>query len=154
MMRMVNTFIGTGRKRFVEHLYSVNTLFCLSVLSVSIDKADRRNTVFTEYKFSTNLFLPVPMKVFTILIIMFCGTFAHLKNISFQLEDPIQGSRAMHNLLCSNVKLTRKVLTRNLLRSLMQLRVGTNEVERYAMMMNKQSVRGLRNKGFLKLELF
>ena len=70
------------------------------------------------------------MKVITIILIMFCGTFAHLRNISLHLEDPNQGSRAMHNLLCNNVKLTRKVLTNNILRSLTQSSVRTNEVER------------------------
>ena len=57
------------------------------------------------------------------------GTFAYLNVISLDLVDPGRGSRAMHDLLVNNVKLTRKVLTKNLLKSLMEAGVGTNEVE-------------------------
>ena len=90
------------------------------------------------------------MKVNIIIIMFICGTFAHLRNISSLLEDPNRGSRAMHNLLCSNVKLTRKVLTKNLLRSLTGLSVGTNEVEIFATIVCKQNVRKGRNKKLIR----
>ena len=78
------------------------------------------------------------------------GTFAHLNMIATNLEDPRWGSRAMHNLLCSNIKLSRKVLTKNLLRSLMELNVGTNEVETFARNVCKQNVRKDRNKKLIR----
>ena len=72
-------------------------------------------------------------------------TFAHIRDISFNLADPPKGSRVMHSFLCSNLKLTRKVLTKNLLRKMMNMNVGTNEVERYVLRTSSQSVRNERN---------
>ena len=41
--------------------------------------------------------------------------FAHLHHISLDLQDPSMGSRAMHDLLISNLKLTKRNLTVDLL---------------------------------------
>ena len=57
-----------------------------------------------------------------------------------------RGSRAMHDLLVNNIKLARKVLTRNLLKSLMDAGVGTNEVESAVNSVCRQNVRKVRNK--------
>ena len=71
--------------------------------------------------------------------------FAHIHQLSLDLSDPRWASWVMHNTLCSNLKLTRKVLTENLLTKMMRLGVGTNEVEIYARRMSKQNVRKGRN---------
>ena len=71
--------------------------------------------------------------------------FAHIHQLSLDLSDPRWASWVMHNNLCSNLKLTRKVLTVNLLTKLMRLGVGTNEVAIYASKMAKQNVRRGRN---------
>ena len=63
-------------------------------------------------------------------------TFAHIHNLSFDLQNPAQGSRAMHTFLCKNIKLTRKVLSK-----LVVIGVGTNEVENYVKKMSKQNVK-------------
>ena len=68
-------------------------------------------------------------------------TFAHLHRLSFELTNPDKSSRAMHALLCSNMKLERKVLTKNLLRRMMTLRIGTNEVELFVNRISKQNVK-------------
>ena len=62
---------------------------------------------------------------------MLSQTFAQIRNLSNQLPDPIRADRAMHQLLCTNVKLTRKVLTKNLLKTMMKKNIGTNDVEKY-----------------------
>ena len=51
----------------------------------------------------------------------------------------------MHDLLCTNIKLTRRVLTKNVLKRIMNLNVGTNEVEKFAASVSKQNVRKGRN---------
>ena len=50
--------------------------------------------------------------------------------------------RAMHNLVCGNFKLTRRVLTKNLMTKLMRLKCGTNEVEKYADILCKNVRKG------------
>ena len=55
--------------------------------------------------------------------------FAHLHLISQDLSEPTLGSRVMHTTLCNNLKLTKRVLTKNLLNKMMLLRIGTNEVD-------------------------
>ena len=77
--------------------------------------------------------------------IMLGETFARIRTLSSHLPDPSWSDRAMHELLCMNIKLTRKVLTRNVLRRIMELNIGTNEVEKYASMLSKQNVRKVRN---------
>ena len=65
MMRMVKTFIGTGRKRYVENLYSVNTVFRLSALSIltllhcnyGINKHNILTEVKTKLRLRTNYML-------------------------------------------------------------------------------------------------
>ena len=68
-------------------------------------------------------------------------TFAHIHNLSLDLQNPAQGSRAMHTFLCKNIKLTRKVLTKDLLSKLVVIGVGTNVVENYVKKMSKQNVK-------------
>ena len=68
-------------------------------------------------------------------------TFAHIRVLSLQFPDPPRADRAMHKLICSNLKLSRRVLTRNLLRRLLNLSVGTNDVMKCASMIMRQNVR-------------
>ena len=68
-------------------------------------------------------------------------TFAHIHNLSLDLQNLAQGSRAMHTFLCKNIKLARKVLTRDLLSKLVVIGVGTNEVENCVKEMSKQNVK-------------
>jgi hypothetical protein len=77
--------------------------------------------------------------------IMFSETLARIRTISYDLPDPQRADRAMHSLICTNIKLTRRVLTRNLLRRLVRENVGTNEVEIYTARVCKQNVRKMRD---------
>ena len=70
-------------------------------------------------------------KVNNIQTIMSSQTFALIRNLSYQLPDPPRADRAMHQLLCVNLKLTRKVLTKNLIRMIIKKDIGTNEVENF-----------------------
>ena len=76
---------------------------------------------------------------------MSAQAFAHIHQISFELLNPAQGSRAMHDLLVDNLKLAKRNLTKDLLSRLMFLGVGTNEVENYAQRVSRQNVRRGRN---------
>ena len=80
-------------------------------------------------------------KVQTIPNIMLNQTFAQIRNLSNQLPDPGRADRAMHQLLSSNIKLTRKVLTRNLLKTMLKKNVGTNDVVKYVNGVCKQNVK-------------
>ena len=62
---------------------------------------------------------------------MYSQTLAQIRNLSYQLPDQPKADRAMHQLLCINIKLTRKVLTKNVLKTIMMKDIGTNEVETY-----------------------
>ena len=73
--------------------------------------------------------------------IMLSQTFAQIRNLSNQLPDPGRADRAMHQLLSSNIKLTRKVLTRNLLKTMLKKNVGTNDVVKYVNGVCKQNVK-------------
>ena len=77
-------------------------------------------------------------------------TFAQITVISMETEDPDGSSRAMHRLLCDNLKLTRRVLTRNLLKKLADLGIGTNEVEKYARGVCRQNVRRRRKEKLIR----
>ena len=77
-------------------------------------------------------------------------TFAHIKDLSFQLPDHQRADRAMHQLLCSNIKLTRRVLTKNLIKMIMKKDIGTNEVETFVKNVCKQNVNSRRNVGLIK----
>ena len=72
---------------------------------------------------------------------MLSQTFAQIRNLSNQLPDPIRADRAMHQLLCTNVKLTRKVLTKNLLKTVMKKNIATNDVMKYAKGVCKKNVK-------------
>ena len=67
-------------------------------------------------------------------------TFARISRLSLDLADPRWSSRVMHDLLCDNLKLSRRVLTKNLLSRLADLGVGTNDVEEYTKNVMKQNV--------------
>ena len=56
----------------------------------------------------------------------------------------------MHKLLCDNLKLTRRVLTANLLNKLANIGIGTNEVERFASRMCRQNVQMNRNEKLIR----
>ena len=77
-------------------------------------------------------------------------TFAQIRSLSSDSPNPARVSWAMHELLCSNMKLTRRVLTKNLLTKLMHMNCGTNEVERYAQIVSNQSVRKCRSNRIIK----
>ena len=72
-------------------------------------------------------------------------TFAYIRELAQECYDPNRASQAMHDLLCSNMKLSRRTLTTNLLIKLKQLGIGTHDVEKYAMGVSKQNVRKTRN---------
>ena len=57
-------------------------------------------------------------------VTMFNQTFALIRNLSYQLPDQMRADRAMHQVLCSNIKLTRRVLTKNVIKTI----ASTNEV--------------------------
>ena len=61
---------------------------------------------------------------------MFRNTLAQIKNISLYLADPHRAERVMHNRLLSCVKLSRRVITRDLLSNLYKHKLGTNDVSR------------------------
>ena len=72
-------------------------------------------------------------------------TFAYLDYLSFDMQNPVLGSKAMHTFLCNNIKLNRRVLTKDLLKKLVALGIGTNDVEKYAARMSNQNDRKGRN---------
>ena len=80
---------------------------------------------------------------------MLSQTFAQIRNLSNQLPDPIRADRAMHQLLCTNVKLTRKVLTKNLLKTMMKKNIATNDVMKYAKGVCKQNVKNTNLKAMI-----
>ena len=80
---------------------------------------------------------------------MLSQTFAQIRNLSNQLPDPIRADRAMHQLLCTNVKLTRKVLTKNLLKTVMKKNIATNDVMKYAKGVCKQNVKNTNLKAMI-----
>ena len=92
----------------------------------------------------------VHTKVQNIKTTMFNQTFAQIRILSYQLPDPPRADRAMHHLLCNNIKLTRKVLTRNLIRTIMKRDIGTNEVEKYVDIVCKQNVKKKRNVSMIR----
>ena len=79
-------------------------------------------------------------------------TFAQIRVLSSDpsLTDPTRADRAMHDVLCENLKLTRRVLTKNLLSKLAALEVGTNEVEEFTKKVCKQNVVKTRNRKLVK----
>ena len=72
-------------------------------------------------------------------------TFAYIRELAKEFYDPDRASQAMHDLLCSNMKLSRRTLTKNFLLKLKLLGVGTHDVERYASGVCRQNVRKARN---------
>ena len=74
---------------------------------------------------------------------MFRETLAQIQTISMLSPVPIRAVRAMLSRLLCNVKMCKRVLTRNLLDSLVKQRVGTKEVQRGVSKMyrNKKNMR-------------
>jgi hypothetical protein len=93
--------------------------------------------------------IPVYKRAKTTKDTMLSQTFPHIRILSHQLPDQQRAGRAMHQLLCTNVKLTRKVLTKNLIRTIMRRNIGTNDVEKYVRIVCKQNVRKKRNVGMI-----
>jgi hypothetical protein len=87
----------------------------------------------------------VHTKVQTTKLTVLNQTFAHIRMLSNQLPDQPRADRAMHQLLCTNIKLTRKVLTKNVIRTIMKRNIGTIEVEKYVGLVCKQNVKKKRN---------
>ena len=73
----------------------------------------------------------VHTKVKNIKSTMLSQTFAQIRSLSYQLPDQPRSDRAMHKLLCTNIKLSRRVLTKNLISTIMKKNIGTNDVEKY-----------------------
>ena len=59
----------------------------------------------------------------------------------------------MHNLLISNLKLTKNVATSNLLRKMLKLGIGTNEVELYSKICSSQSSRKTIDRSLVKFAM-
>ena len=74
---------------------------------------------------------------------MFRETLAQIQTISMLSPVPVRAVRAMLSRLLCNVKMCKRVLTRNLLDSLVKQRVGTREVQRGVSKMyrNKKNMR-------------
>ena len=130
---------------------------------MSVLKRPEGETLSTEER-KINLFKNFPMLLFNILILnwlvifssasqksikqistMSSETFAQIRSLSLNLPDPVRADRAMHNLLCTNIKLARRVQTKNVLMSILKLNIGTNDVERFAFVVSKQNVKKVRN---------
>ena len=104
-----------------------------TLLIISFEKAGRRNTVTEMRKKIYILMLLLPLMIQNVLVLtkrsnkpastMSSETFAQLRSMSLHLPDPVRADRAMHALLCSNIKLSRRVLTRNVLKSIMKLKM-------------------------------
>ena len=60
---------------------------------------------------------------------MFRQTLAHIKLLSYVSPDPPRAERAMFDCITCSLKLCKRVLTRELLRTLVKCGVGTNDVE-------------------------
>ena len=58
---------------------------------------------------------------------IFNQTFAIIQRFSLETIDPIRSRLAMHNLLISNLKLTKNVATVNLLKRMLKLGLGTRD---------------------------
>ncbi len=70
---------------------------------------------------------------------MFRETLAQIKTISYFSPVPQRAERAMLSRLLCNVKMCKKVLTRNLLGSLVKQRIGTREVKQAVSKLYKNS---------------
>ena len=66
--------------------------------------------------------------------------FAYLYRLSEETRNPDWAYRRMQQVLCNSIKLSRSTAKLNLLRRMLKLGLGTNEVVKAAEMMNKQIV--------------
>ena len=77
-------------------------------------------------------------------------TLAQITNIAYLSTDPIRAERAMRNCICSNVKLCKRVLTKDMLNDLYRQGIGTNEVEVCVKRLCKNMVNKHRNLNIVK----
>ena len=72
---------------------------------------------------------------------MSAETFAMIRNLSLETQSPTRVEKAMHKYFTSNIKLTNRNLTINLIKNLMKNKLGTTEVMVYSKMIEKQMFR-------------
>ena len=77
-------------------------------------------------------------------------TLAQIQDISRLSADPMRAERAMHNVLCSNVKMCKRVMTKDLLNDLYKHGIGTNEVEGCVEKLCKNMIYRCRNQNIIK----
>ena len=68
-------------------------------------------------------------------------SFALIRNLSSRTQSPARVERVMHNYFKSNIKLTNRNLTVNLLKKLQRSNIGTNEVMEYTKKIESQFYR-------------
>ena len=72
---------------------------------------------------------------------MLSTAFAALSDLSLKTKQPSVVFSAMQNLLCSNIRLTKRTATFNLLKKMKTASIGTREVELFAKVVTGQNVR-------------
>ena len=75
--------------------------------------------------------------------------FAYISRLSEETLQPSRSSQAMHDFLCSNLSLTRRVASRNLLSDLMKKNIGTNDCENAAAKLAGQWTRKISTRGLV-----
>ena len=78
-------------------------------------------------------------------------TLAQITFISNFSADPVRAERAMHNVLCSSVRLCKRVITKDLLNDLYKNGIGTNEVEGCVEKLCKNMINKIRNHNIIKV---
>ena len=68
-------------------------------------------------------------------------SFALLNQLSHETQRPVEVGLAMHQYFCTNLKLTKRNLTVNLLKNLWKHKIGTNEAMIHAKNISKHFVR-------------
>ena len=133
---------------FILVLMYVSNVYHFILSIIRSDQGGSRNLFSMKIQIKLDLMLllslmivtsSVHTKVQTTKLTMLNQTFAQIRNLSYQLPDQPRADRAMHQLLCTNIKLTRKVLTVNLIRTILKRNIGTNDVERYVRIVCKQT---------------
>ena len=72
---------------------------------------------------------------------MFRQTLAYIKELSRISTDPPRAEKAMFNFVLQSFKLCKRVLTRDLLYTLMKRGIGTREVENVVARLNRFATR-------------
>ena len=71
---------------------------------------------------------------------MLSEAFAQIKGITRLLADPIRAERAMHSRLLSCLKVSKKVITRDLLSVLLKYKISTNDVNKCVQILCKDNM--------------